>query len=606
MSKTLINLDAQAKARIFSFGTASANEQANVTLFRGTAATGTTVLTVQGSVTVGGNISVAVAPSANDHAVNKLFVDNLVSGINSNITTLSADTATLKTGTTQLSGRTTTLETGATQLSGRTTTLETGTTQLSGRTTTLETGTTQLSGRTNTLESNVTTISGNVTTNTTNIAALSGASSTLAGRVTTNENNIVTLTGTTVPNINASITTITGTTIPTAQTAAINASTGYTKTNVIDQKGVANGYAPLNASVKIDESFLPDSIVGQVEYKGVWDAATNTPTLGAAGAANKGHYYVASTSGTQFTISFEIGDWIISNGSTWAKVDNSDAVATVHGRMGNVVGVKGDYSAELVTITGVSTIASDNVKGAIEELVSDIAGVTSANNTAISALGGDALIYSGSALHVVVSGTGGLQISSDSLRIKDGSVTNAMLAGTIAPSKIATDASNRFVTDAEKGIWNGKENAITIGTTLQYWRGDKTFQTLNTTVVPEGTNVYHTNGRAIGATLTAYAKAGSSIPVAATDTVLGAIQKLEGQIDNVSATAKITKKLTITAGTGNTYNVAQTFVTGSLQVYVNGLLMSSESGDDYTVAGQVVTFNYALEAGDKVIAYGAN
>lgn len=41
-----------------------------------------------------------------------------------------------------------------------------------------------------------------------------------------------------------------------------------------------------------------------------------------------------------------------------------------------------------------------------------------------------------------------------------------------------------------------KEPIITAGTNLQYWRGDKTWQTLNTTTVPEGTNLYYTDARA--------------------------------------------------------------------------------------------------------------
>jgi hypothetical protein len=43
--------------------------------------------------------------------------------------------------------------------------------------------------------------------------------------------------------------------------------------------------------------------------------------------------------------------------------------------------------------------------------------------------------------------------------------------------------------------FNNKENAITAGTTEQYFRGDKTFQTLNTSVVPELTNLYYTEAR---------------------------------------------------------------------------------------------------------------
>lgn len=40
-----------------------------------------------------------------------------------------------------------------------------------------------------------------------------------------------------------------------------------------------------------------------------------------------------------------------------------------------------------------------------------------------------------------------------------------------------------------------KENSITAGTSAQYWRGDKTWQTLNTSVVPEGTNLYYAQTR---------------------------------------------------------------------------------------------------------------
>ena len=42
----------------------------------------------------------------------------------------------------------------------------------------------------------------------------------------------------------------------------------------------------------------------------------------------------------------------------------------------------------------------------------------------------------------------------------------------------------------------GAESVVTGGTNLQYWRGDKTWQTLNTLVVPESTNLYFTDTRA--------------------------------------------------------------------------------------------------------------
>ena len=112
----------------------------------------------------------------------------------------------------------------------------------------------------------------------------------------------------------------------------------------INQKGVVNGVATLDGGAKIPISQIPDSVVGQVSYEGTWNASTNTPSLPPV-PAEKGHYYVVSAAGTQFGISFQTGDWIISNGSAWQKVDNTDAVITVFGRLGNIVANATDYNA---------------------------------------------------------------------------------------------------------------------------------------------------------------------------------------------------------------------------------------------------------------------
>ena len=57
-------------------------------------------------------------------------------------------------------------------------------------------------------------------------------------------------------------------------------------------------------------------------------------------------------------------------------------------------------------------------------------------------------------------------------------------------------STNGYLSSTDWNTFNSKEPAITAGTTLQYYRGDKTFQTLNTTVVPEGTNLYYLDSRA--------------------------------------------------------------------------------------------------------------
>jgi len=100
-------------------------------------------------------------------------------------------------------------------------------------------------------------------------------------------------------------------------------------------RGVAGGVATLDANAKIPLNQINDSVLGQVEYKGVWDAANNVPALPSV-PAKKGDYYIVKVAGSQFGLTFELGDWLISNGSQWDKVDNTDAVSSVNGRTGHV------------------------------------------------------------------------------------------------------------------------------------------------------------------------------------------------------------------------------------------------------------------------------
>ncbi len=59
----------------------------------------------------------------------------------------------------------------------------------------------------------------------------------------------------------------------------------------------------------------------------------------------------------------------------------------------------------------------------------------------------------------------------------------------------ASSANRGLLTSADWSTFNGKENAISSGTSAQYYRGDKTWQTLDTSVVPENTNLYYTTTR---------------------------------------------------------------------------------------------------------------
>jgi hypothetical protein len=117
-----------------------------------------------------------------------------------------------------------------------------------------------------------------------------------------------------------------------------------------NQKGIAGGYAPLDSNNKVPLIHINDALLGNVNYKGLWSPSTNTPDL--TTVAPKGNYYICTTAGTRFDIDFQIGDWIISEGTTWSKVDNTDAVSSVFGRTGNITAQLGDYNTSLVPENG--------------------------------------------------------------------------------------------------------------------------------------------------------------------------------------------------------------------------------------------------------------
>lgn len=66
------------------------------------------------------------------------------------------------------------------------------------------------------------------------------------------------------------------------------------------------------------------AIPKSLQYIGTWDAHTNTPALIENTPEKTGNYYIVDTNGVQFGIDWHIGDWIISNGHQWNKIDNSD------------------------------------------------------------------------------------------------------------------------------------------------------------------------------------------------------------------------------------------------------------------------------------------
>jgi len=116
------------------------------------------------------------------------------------------------------------------------------------------------------------------------------------------------------------------------------------------------GICPLDNDGKIPSTHLPDVLL---EYKGTWDASTNTPTL-ADGTGSLNDWYRVNVAGTvdlgSGSISYEVGDKVVHNGTIWEKWDTVESVISVHGRQGAVVAQAGDYNA---TQVGLGNVTND-------------------------------------------------------------------------------------------------------------------------------------------------------------------------------------------------------------------------------------------------------
>lgn len=106
---------------------------------------------------------------------------------------------------------------------------------------------------------------------------------------------------------------------------------------------IINVVNPTNDQDAATKKYVDDEISGlpnPITYKGTWNAGTNTPTLSNSDTGVEGFLYQVSVAGTvnfgAGNISFEIGDKVVSNGTSWEKWDMTDAVLSVNGQSGVV------------------------------------------------------------------------------------------------------------------------------------------------------------------------------------------------------------------------------------------------------------------------------
>lgn len=205
------------------------------------------------------------------------------------------------------------------------------------------------------------------------------AETTVVTEIDQNVNDLITLSG--VPENTANLGTFTGTTIPDSSTVKPALQALETKVELKADSadvGVANGIASLDVNGKVPLSQLPNSIM---EYKGTWNATTNTPTL-ADGVGNAdtsiGDVYRVTVAGTQNlgsgAITFAAGDYAILNDSKiWEKAVTSEivgGVSSVNSKVGDVVLVSTDLNHTQATPANWTVASATPISGHLDELAS--------------------------------------------------------------------------------------------------------------------------------------------------------------------------------------------------------------------------------------------
>ena len=230
------------------------------------------------------------------------------------------------------------------------------------------------------------------------------------------------------------------------------------------QKGDALGLATLDAGGKVPSSQLPSTLM---EFKGTWDASTNTPTLADGNPPNapedSGHVYVCSVSGTvdfgSGSVTFAAGDWVILSGSLiWQKSVNSNLVASVNGHQGIVVLTKDD-----VGLGSVDNVSAASLRDRSTHTGTQLAATISDFTTAVQAVTIDAAQIDGGGVSntefsYLANVTSDIQTQLNGKQASDNYIT--ALTGDVT----ASGPGSATATLANSGVTAGTYDQVTVDT----------------------------------------------------------------------------------------------------------------------------------------------
>ena len=133
--------------------------------------------------------------------------------------------------------------------------------------------------------------------------------------------------------------------------------------------------------------------IGALNYKGTWNANTNTPTL-ASGGGTKGDYYVVSVAGRTSLdgiSNWGVGDWVTFNGTVWQRVEGGADLNGVNLSVSGISTLDGnatfkDNLTQGTAAKGVNFTANTPAAGMTSQLLNWYEEVTAASTACTGAI----------------------------------------------------------------------------------------------------------------------------------------------------------------------------------------------------------------------------
>ena len=235
--------------------------------------------------------------------------------------------------------------------------------------------------------------------------------------------------------------------------------------------------------------------LGAINFKGTWNASTNTPAL-ASSVGTNGDYYVVSVAGSTTLdgiSNWGVGDWAVFNGSVWQRVEGGADVnavnLTVSGNttLSGPVSVTPTWNAGATVFTGIGFNVTDTASAAGSLLFDLQVGGSSQFKVAKNGIVTAPFLFSSQYMNASIA----VQLTTDSATIN---------LGTGSDLTLARDAANTL---AQRRGTNAQTHRIygTFTDASNYRRLTKTMSTAGVAEIkPEGAgtgasgNVLHISG----------------------------------------------------------------------------------------------------------------